>query len=156
MIFDSTNCDVGNKAMAQVLLLYYHLLDEGGISNDQTVYLDPAHFNGFDFLGSKVVEGAYESLDLDERLINEGAVIYLLCDLNDTLAEYDEDFKSHPSYKKIVASLTPYKCAPIPELEELLEQMAVSEEEFDYSTYNQILQGIYTKYVRGFFKGKLA
>ena len=156
MIFDSTKCDVGNKAMASVLLLYYHLLNEGGISNDQTVYLDPADFNGFDFLGSKVVEGAYESLDLDERLINEGAIIYLLCDLNDTLAEYDEDFKSHPSYKKILDSLIPYKCSPIPELESLLEQVSLSEEEFNFRAYNQILQGIYTKYVRGFFLDKLA
>lgn len=156
MIFDSTKCDAGNKAMASVLLLYYHLLEEGGITNDQTVYLDPEYFNGFDFLGSKVVETEYESLDLDERLINEGAVIYLLCDLNDTLAEYDEDFKSHPSYKKIVASLTPYKSAPIPELEALLEQVAVGGKEFDYNTYNQILQDIYTKYVRGFFIDKLA
>lgn len=45
MEINSENCSVGNKAMANVLLLYFHILSEGGITNDQTVYLDTDFFD---------------------------------------------------------------------------------------------------------------
>ncbi len=64
MIIDETNYEIGNKAMASVLLLYYHLLDEGGITNDQTVYIDPNDFNGFDFINLEL-KADYE---LNEKL----------------------------------------------------------------------------------------
>ncbi len=49
MIIDSSNVAIGNRAMAAVLLLYYHLRAEGGVTHDQTVYLTALDFNGFDF-----------------------------------------------------------------------------------------------------------
>jgi hypothetical protein len=156
MIINNTNYEIGNKAMASVLLLYYHLLDAGGITNDQTVYLDPKDFNGFDFLNVEVKEQANESLDLDESLMREGAIIYLLCELDDTIAEYDEDFHRHPHAKKIMEALKGHEHSPIPEVALLLKQLSVAESEFCYSEYNESLQRIYTTYVHGFFTKKLA
>ncbi|CAM4053705.1 hypothetical protein SAMN05216575_11392 [Ectopseudomonas alcaliphila] len=142
--------------MASVLLLYYHLLNEGGITNDQTVYLDPNDFNGFDYLGVEVNELANESLDLDEDLIREGAIIYLLCDLNDIIGEYDADFHGQPQAKRIVEALNDHKSSPIPEVALLLKQVSVPEGQFNYSEYNKILQVIYKKHVHGLFAKKLA
>jgi hypothetical protein len=156
MIIDNTNYKIGNKAMASVLLLYYHLLDEGGITNDQTVYLDPKDFNGFDYLGVEVKEITNESLDLDEALIREGAIIYLLCDLDDVIGEYDKDFHSQPLTKKIIEALNDHEHTPIPEVASLLKHVLVVESDFNYTEYNQVLQSIYRKYVHGFFAKKLA
>ena len=50
MVIDKDNCHIGNKAMASVLLLYYHLIKEGGFTNDQTIYIDPDDFNGFKYI----------------------------------------------------------------------------------------------------------
>ncbi|CCK76367.1 hypothetical protein OLEAN_C21910 [Oleispira antarctica RB-8] len=156
MIIDNTNYEIGNKAMASVLLLYYHLLNEGGITNDQTVYLDQNDFNGYDFLGLEVREGSGRNLDLDEALIREGAVIYLLCDLDDIIGEYEEDFHCQPQTKKIIGALKEHETSPISEVALLLELIAVPENEFNHPSYDLILQGIYKKYVHGFFVKKLA
>ncbi len=141
--------------MASVLLLYYHLLDERGIFNDQTVYVGSLDFNGFDFLDVKVKEEYNESLDINESLIREGAIIYLLCELNDVIGEFDDDFHSQPHTKKLIAALEKYSGPTIPEVSQLLKLLSVSEQELDYSTYNVILQGVYKKYVHGFFVKKL-
>jgi hypothetical protein len=156
MIIDNTNYEIGNRAMASVLLLYYHLLDEGGITNDQTVYLDPENFNGFNFLGVEVREQESESLGLDETLIKEGAIVYLLCDLNDMIAEFDEDYRKQPLTESICSALEAHKNSPIPEVDSLLRQVLVAESELNFSAYNDILQSIYKKYVHDFFVHKLA
>ncbi|MES9930333.1 MAG: hypothetical protein ABW158_19650 [Candidatus Thiodiazotropha sp. 6PDIVS] len=142
--------------MASVLLLYYHLLDKGGITNDQTVYLDPKVFTGFDFLGVEVSEKANESLDLDEALVREGAIIYLLCDLDDIIGEYDEDFHSQPLTKKSIDALKDHEHSPIPEVASLLKHVSVTESEFNYHEYNKVLQSIYKKYIHCFLTKKLA
>ena len=154
MIIDSTNCEVGNKAMASVLLLYYHLLSESGITHAQTVYLDPADFNGFDFVGAQVSEN--ENIEIDEALIREGAAIYLLCELNDIIVEYDEDFHIQPLFKRIVNTLKAQAASSIPEVEKILDQLLVPDLDLDYAKYNEILQGVYKKYVYGFFSKKMA
>ena len=123
MIKDNNNYEVVNKAMASVLLLYYHLLDEGGITNDQTVYIDQNDFNVFDFLDAEGKEPAGINLDLDEVLLREGAIIYLLCDLNDFIGEYDDDFHSQPQTKKILNALKGHEHSPIPEVSDLLKQL---------------------------------
>ena len=156
MILDNTNYEIGNKAMANVLLLYYHLVDEGGITNDQTVYLDPEDFKGFDFLGVEVRELECESLSLNETLIREGSIIYLLCDLNDMIAEYDEDYSEQPLTERICTALKTHENTPIPEVGLLLKHVLVAESEFNYSAYNDILQSIYKKYVHSFIARKLA
>lgn len=142
--------------MANVLLLYYHLVDEGGITNDQTIYLDPEDFNGFDFLGVEVRELECESLSLNETLIREGSIIYLLCDLNDMIAEYDKDYSEQPLTERICTALNAHEKTPIPEVGLLLKQVLVPESEFNYSAYNDILQSIYKKYVHGFIARQLA
>ena len=150
MIINNTNCEIGNKAMASVLLLYYHLVNEGGITNDQTVYLDPTNFNAYDFLGVAIAD---ESLDLDGDLISEGAIIYLLCDLNDMIDE--EDFHTQSQTKEIIAALEGHQHSPVPEVALLLKQVSVSEAEFNYGEWSRLLQDIYKKYVHGFFAKKL-
>lgn len=139
--------------MASVLLLYYHLLNEGGFTNDQTVYLDQNDFNGYDFLGLEVQE---ESFDIDETLIREGAIIYLLSELDDVICEYDESFNCQPRTKKIIRALKEHEASPIIEVVSLLKLVALPEKDFNHSSYDTILQGIYNKYVHGFFVKKLA
>jgi len=154
MIIDDINYKIGNTAMASVLLLYYHLLNEGGITNDQTVYLDPKDFDGFKFLDVKIESSSNISLDLDETLIREGAAIYILCDLNDIIMEF-EDFQSQPEINKYIEVLKHHSDSPIVEVNLLLKLISTPEKEFDYSKYNEILQGIYKKYVYEFFVNKL-
>ncbi len=155
MIIDHTNYEIGNKAMANVLLLYYHLLDEGGITNDQTIYLNQNEFDGFNFLATEVREKGNEGLDLNEALINEGAIIYLLCELNDIISEHDQDYRIQPLTQKICAALEVHQKDPIPEVGSLLKEILVAESDFHFTLYNKILQGIYKKYVHGFFAAKL-
>ncbi len=154
MIINDINYKIGNTAMASVLLLYYHLLNEGGITNDQTVYLDPKDFDGFKFLGVEVKSSSSISLDLDEKLIREGAVIYILCDLNDIVCEF-EDFQSQPEIHKYIEVLKRHADSPIVEVSLLLKHISMPEKEFNYSKYNEVLQGIYKKYVYEFFVNKL-
>lgn len=156
MIIDNLNYEIGNRAIAWILLLYYHLLDEGGITHDQTVYLNQNDFNGFDFLDIEVRNPENMSLGLDEKLIKEGSIIYLLCELNDMITEYERDYNSQPFTQKICKALKLYKNTPIPEVGLLLKQVLVAESEFNFSAYNEILQDIYKKYVHGFFAHKLA
>ena len=154
MIIDSQDYEVGNKAMAAVLLLYYHLLDEGGITNDQTVYVGSLGFNGDEFLEVEIREEDGESLDIDVDLIRKGAIVYLLCELNDVIGELEDEFHQHPHTKKLLAALDRHQDQPIPEVSQILELVSVAE--LDYSRFNDALQSIYRKYVRGFFAGKLA
>ena len=156
MIINNKNYQVGNKAMASVLLLYYHLLDEGGITDGQTVYIDYEDFNGYDFLGVELKEESNESLDINETLIREGAIIYLLCDLNDFICDYNEDYLSQPITKKIITALKEHKDTPIQEVTNLLKTISVPESELNYVNYNDVLQSIYKKYVYGFFVKKLS
>ena len=153
MIIDDTNYQIGNKAMANVLLLYYHLLREGSINYAQTVYLDHDDFDGFKFLDVEVQESY--SPEIDETLIREGAVTYLLCELNDVITEYYEDNTMQPLTEKIYKALKAQKNELIPEVDLLLKYVMVAETEFDFTEYNKILQGIYKKYGHGFFVSKL-
>ena len=51
---DGSNLKRGNAAMASILLLYYHLLEDGGFTHEQTIYLNDQDFDGFYFLEVKV------------------------------------------------------------------------------------------------------
>ena len=103
---------VGNRAMASVLLLYYHLMREGGITNDQTVYIVSEDFNASDFVDVEVEDG----LEIDQKLIREGACLSLLCDLNDLIGEYGADYLSHPEVKELLRSLMSRGKETLPEL----------------------------------------
>jgi hypothetical protein len=56
MIIDNTNYEIGNKAIASILLLYYHLLNEGGVTNAQALYTAPNGFSVYELLDVKVQE----------------------------------------------------------------------------------------------------
>ncbi len=154
MIIDDTNYEIGNKAMASVLLLYYHLLREGGITNDQTVYIDHNDFDGFSLLNLEIEES--QKADLDEELIKVGAIIYLICDLNDMITEYKDDYLKQPITINVLEALKGIEKDLIPEVTEMISLVSISESELNYAKYNDILQRIYTKYVHGFLANKLA
>jgi hypothetical protein len=141
---DSTNYAVGNCAMASVLLLYYHLLREGGITNDQTVYVDNDDFNAFDFLDVTAAQGEN---DIDVELIREGAVIYLLCDLDDVMAENGDDYRQFPYFQRIVAALTARPPSCVPEATAILKLILASEAGNFQMQYRRLLTAVYEKYV---------
>ena len=151
MKIGAENTMKGNEAMASVLLLYYQIVSGGGISNDETVYLDPEKFNAFDFLQVEVEESY--SPEIDEKLIRQGAVIYLLCDLNDMISEHDDCYLSQDITKKIFSAADEGKMSSVPEAIELIELVSVSEETLDYGVYHELRDRIYKKYVLGTFRG---
>lgn len=152
MVIDRDSFSVGNKAMAQVLMLYYRLLEEGGITHEQTVYLDPVDFCGFTYLDVQVEQTAFE---IDESLLREGATICLLCDLDDAICDYSEDYLSHDYVKRIIAMYDQGKMTAIPEVAEIFSIIRKSERQLDYEHYNHCLIGIYEKYVVGRFERML-
>ena len=137
---------IGNKALASILLLYYHLCIEGNFSGDETVYIDSEDFNGFDFLQ---VEIDSSIIDIDQKLIREGAVIYLLCDLNDLVVEHEQSFMSLEHTQKILEAARGGKMSEIPETKILFGLFDTNETSFDFVKYNDTLRGIYSKYVKG-------
>ena len=155
MVIGEKNYQIGNRALASVLLLYYHLLHEGGITSDQTVYLDRNDFDGFSFIDTRVNESKM-SLDIDEHLIREGAEIYLLCELNDMVGEFEEDFLSHEFTRKIIESLYKREIKAVPEIDDIINLVLAGEKALDYSEYNSKLVFIYRAYVYSRFKSFLS
>lgn len=150
MIIDDTNYRKGYKAMAAVLLLYYHLLSDGGITNDQIVYVDLDDFDGFSYLN--VVVDERWSPDINERLLREGAVIYLLCWFDDMLSDYSEGALYHPVAQKIISEFHAGNLSCIPEVKQLMHLFVdVPEEKWDFEAYGEALSNIYQKYVVGTF-----
>jgi hypothetical protein len=129
MRINESNYKLGNQALASVLLLYYHLLTEDSFTNDQTVYVDPEVFNGFDFLGVQVSQ-EYPS-GIDEKLLPQGAVIYLLCDLNDLIAEY-ESYLEQPLVQKILNAHAVGQLSAIPESGEMMNLVRMGLQNLDY------------------------
>jgi hypothetical protein len=145
MRIDDNNYLLGNRALASVLLLYYHLLREGGFTNDQTVYLDPDIFNGFDFLSVQVTQ-EYQG-DIDETLLQEGAVIYLLCELNDQIAEYENDYSEQPIVQKILGVYAAGHMSAVPESGKVMDMLLLRSEKLIYKDYQMVLRMIFEKYV---------
>jgi hypothetical protein len=146
MHIDNSNYVAGNKAMASVLLLYYHLLREGGITNDQTVFLDVLDFDAFSFLDVTIDKD--HSIEIDEQFLREGAAISLLCDLNDMISEHEDDYWNQPLTKRILSSCEKGKLNHIEGIEALVRQVRapmVSAE--DFQSYQNTLQKIYEKHV---------
>ena len=141
--------------MASVLLLYYHLLNEGGFTNDQTTYIDRDDFDGFSFLNTKV-SAKKMSLDIDENLLREGAVIYLLCELNDVIGEFEDDYLKQENTKKIINSLTKREKKEIPEADAVINMVLAGEKSLNYSEYKSNLEDIYKKYVYSRFQSFLS
>ena len=149
MKIDKANYELGNKAMASVLLLYYHITSGGGFSGDETIFLDPSVFDGYSFLDVVVTDG-YE-VDIDQKLIREGAVIYLLCDLNDMLSEYEDDFLNQQITINILKAYREGKLSAISETDQLFALLNVPEQEFDFKSYIEIMHAIANKCIVGVF-----
>lgn len=144
MEINSENYSIGNKAMSNVLLLYFHILSEKGITNDQTVYLDSESFDP-DLLINVVVCDS-ESADIDQSLIREGVVIYWLCELNDAVSEYDDSFHDYPYFNEVFKKLELVRDL-YPEISDVLDQISVKESKVDYKQYNHSLSVAVRKYV---------
>lgn len=144
MFISSDNSEQGNKAVASVLLLYYHLLREGGITHDQTVYLDRHDFDAFQYVR---VEVASENLDLDQGLLRRGAVIALLCELNDMVTDYEDDYLSQPFTQKILEALGPEAVAAVPEVESIIEILLKHEDCERYEIFSRTLHQVFERHV---------
>ena len=149
MKIGESNYEQGNKAMASVLLLYYHITSGGGFTGDETVFLDSDTFDGYSYLDTVVSDG-YE-VDIDQKLIREGAVIYLLCDLNDMVSEYKDDFLRQKTTIKIIDAYQEGKLSAIPETYQLFNLFKATEKEFDFKSYIETMHIIVNKYVVGAF-----
>jgi hypothetical protein len=145
LIINKDNFDVGNKAVAAILLLYYHLLLEGGFTNDQNVYLSDMEFDGFAFINTRVLVNGESGID--ELLINQGAAIYLLCELNDQIINYEDDFLSQPYTQKIISFYQSNSQYFFFEFAEVMQLVLSGESGFDYAVYKVQLAKIYKKYV---------
>ena len=146
MLIDDSNAYQGNRAMAWVLLLYYHLLREGGITNDQTVYVDSEEFNAFEYVAVEVSPD--QQPEIDQKLIQRGAVIYLLCELNDMVADYEADYLNQPFTQRGLSALASASAvAAIPEVAEIAEEVSKVRAPLDYSAFQRMLRGVFTTYV---------
>lgn len=144
MLIDSNKTRQGNAAMASVLLLYYHLLSEGGITNDQTVYLDPDLFDPLEYAKVIVQE---DNPDIDQSLLREGALVHLVCDLNDVTSEHEEDYLAHAFTGKVIDALK-LNYSDNLYVKQLLDLVSLPlSSTYDFETYNQILNEIFQQYV---------
>lgn len=135
--------------MASVLLLYYHLVREGGFTNDQTVYLCSQDFDPFVYL---TVEVSAELPEVDQTLLQQGAAIHLLCDLNDMVGEYESDYLRQPFTKRLLSSLRTVEESSFPEVSAIVRAVEAGESNLDYQELAASLARVYEKYVLGCFR----
>jgi len=145
MYIQLANSSLGNRAMASVLLLYYQLLTKGGFVHAVTACVAPDDFNGFDFLDVRVAP----NLGIDEKWLREGAVIYVLCELNDIVLEHDGSHLAMQFTQKIAGLFKDGKLAAIPECAKVMEQALADARAFDAAAYQQSLAVIFDRYVVG-------
>jgi hypothetical protein len=150
---DLDSSQVANRATAAVLLLYYQLLREGGITNDQTIYVNAEDFDPFKYL---TVEVSDELSDVDQALLREGAFIHLLCDLNDMVGEYESDYLKQPLVKQILAALSSTPNTPVPEGANIVRMVTAGESALDFQHLAVCLADIYKRYVVARFRALVA
>lgn len=146
------NAAVANRATASVLLLYYHLLREGGITADQTVYVDPDDFDPFAFLSAEVSE---DLADVDASLLREGAIVHLLCDLNDLVGEHEDDPLGHSLTKRILSAAAAGRFEAVPEAVVITSLVAAGEARVRYPELREGLARVYERYVVARFRALL-
>lgn len=146
MLIESSNAHQGNRAMAWVLLLYYHLLREGGITHDQTVYVDADEFNAFEYVAVEVTPEMQG--EIDQSLIRRGAVICLLCELNDMVTEYEDSYLEQPFTQRVLDALASESAmAAIPEVSEIIRAVSRPQAPLDYAAFQALLQQVFATYV---------
>jgi hypothetical protein len=145
MLIGPDDARIGNRAMASVLLLYYHLLREGGITGDQTVYLDPDVFDGLDFLDVEVAP--VHDGEIDQQLLREGAVVCVLCDLNDQVVEYEHNFLQQPLVRRVLEAHAQGRLRAVPEADAVVTLLMAGEQAFDDSRYRDLLAQVFHRRV---------
>ena len=139
------DCPAGNRAMASVLLLYFHLLREGGITNDQTVYIDADDFDPFAY-ASVEVDLQLEP-EIDQALLREGAVVFLLCDLYDVIGEHGSTYLELPWTARAIACLSEFGSASVPEVGPIVEMVAAGASSLDHRLLQVRIAEVYQRYV---------
>ena len=138
------NATLANRAMGSVLLLYYHLLREGGITNDQTIHVNVEDFHPFRYLS---VEVSDELVGADQSLLREGAIIYLLCDLSDLVGEHNSDYLKQPLVQRILSALSSIHGTFFPEAGAIARMLSAGESELNYQDLAVRLAQVYQRYV---------
>jgi hypothetical protein len=119
---------------------------EGGFTNDQTVYVDSEEFNAFEYVAVEVSPD--QQSEIDQKLIQRGAVIYLLCELNDMVADYEADNLNQPFTQRVLSALASASAvAAIPEVAEISEEVSKVQAPLDYSVFQGMLRKVFTTYV---------
>lgn len=139
------DCPAGNRAMASVLLLYFHLLREGGITSDQTVYIDADDFDPFAYASVEVAPELEP--DIDQSLLREGAVVFLLCDLYDVIGEFESSYLDLPWAARALACLSGAGRAAVPEVGPIVEMVASGASTLDHGLLQARIAEVYQRYV---------
>ena len=87
------------------------------------------------------------SVDIDQALIRQGAMVYWVCEINDVVGEYDDSFHSHPYFTEVFEKLKQHCSAVYPEVASLLGLLAVEEDCLNYQQYNSAIKAVFKKYV---------
>lgn len=88
--------------------------------------------------------------EIDTVLLRQGALLYLLCELNDMISDYEADYLEQPRTQRILTAYQTTGCAAIPELAavmRLVQQPLQTRD--DYAQYHQLCDTIYRRYVVG-------
>ncbi|MCB9849698.1 MAG: hypothetical protein H6817_03245 [Phycisphaerales bacterium] len=84
MIIDETNYEIANSAVRDILFMYRDMAETyAGFGGT----IDTGTFDPFDFLEVEVVEKEGYSLDIDARLLRNGASVAIVCSLHDALCK---------------------------------------------------------------------
>lgn len=145
MLIDSDNFPQGNRAMASVLLLYYHLIREGGFTNDQMVYVDRQEFDVFAYVD--VTVSPDQQFEIDQPLLRQGAAVGLLCELNDMVSDYAQDYLAQPFTQRVLAALARVDAHDMPEVPAIVEAVTRGEAVLDPAGLQGMLRGVFETYV---------
>jgi hypothetical protein len=101
-------------------------------------------FDPFKYLAVQVSD---ELTDVDQTLLQEGAAVHLLCDLNDLVGEFESDYLQQPLVKRIVSALSAVQGNPIPEAAAIASMAAAGETVLNYQHLALRLTEVYERYV---------
>ena len=147
MIINKENYELGNKAMAAILQLYYQVVKEEGLFDAQTIYLNGLDFDPFDYLEVEV-HNDY-SFEIEQDLLREGAVIYLIIELSDAAIVDEENYMNWDYSKRIIEAYEQGKLKAISEANDFIKAL---KKEVDWHNITAIQKTIYQKYILKKFK----
>ena len=147
MIINNENYELGNKAMASVLQLYYQVVKEGGLFDAQTVYLSGLDFDPFKHLEVEVHDDY--SFEIEQNLLREGSIIYLIIELSDAAIVDEENYINWDYSKKTIQAYEQGKFRAIPEARYFIEAL---KKNANWQDIAAIQKTIYKKYILTRFK----